>query len=362
MKKSKVLSLALVAALTATSMVGCGKKEKTTEATTTEQAVIDVNEVATMSDAEDIQLVQKEGYVINEYSGEWIDEKLKDQRPLCIMINNLSDAMPQSGISQADVIFEMMVEGGITRLLALFKDYSNIPKLGPVRSARHYYVKVANSIDAIYAHVGWSVFAEAEINNTGCNNLNGLYDTITYYRDESRVAPHNCYTNSEKIAEGIENMGYRTTYADTSANRPNMFAFNYEDKDLEGGKPANKINTYLSSYTSPWFEYDSSKKVYNRYQYKDKQIDDQTAEQLTFKNVLVIQADYWDVVEGLQELDWERGGPGIYATNGQYIDITWRKKDGVINFFTEDGEQLKMNPGKTFITVADDEKAEITVE
>ena len=81
--------------------------------------------------------------MINEFSGEWIDESLSNQRPLCIMINNIVDAMPQSGISQADITYEMLVEGGITRYMCVFKDYSNLEKLGPVRSARHYDGKYA---------------------------------------------------------------------------------------------------------------------------------------------------------------------------------------------------------------------------
>ena len=191
-----------------------------------------------MSDANIELAPTREGYVINEFSGEWIDESLENQRPLCIMINNIVDAMPQSGISQADITYEMLVEGGITRYMCVFKDYSNLSKLGPVRSARHYYVQMANMLDGIYAHVGWSTFAEDQIKASGTNNLNGLYDSTTFYRDNSRVAPHNCYTDSEKLKQGIAEAGYNTEY--TNARRK-AFAFNTEDTGLGNGQTATKV-------------------------------------------------------------------------------------------------------------------------
>ena len=145
MKKNKLKKLsifALTTALTVSCLAGCGKKKEED----TEQATITTEAAATMSDADIEFAPTKEGYVINEFSGEWIDESLSNQRPLCIMINNIVDAMPQSGISQADITYEMLVEGGITRYMCVFKDYSNLEKLGPVRSARHYYVQMANML------------------------------------------------------------------------------------------------------------------------------------------------------------------------------------------------------------------------
>ena len=112
--------------LTASLLGGCGKDDKKK---TTEEPVVSLEPVATMGDAESIEVVSKEGMVINEYSGEWIDESLEFQRPICIMINNIIDAMPQSGISQADITYEVLVEGGITRFMCVFKYYSNVTKI-----------------------------------------------------------------------------------------------------------------------------------------------------------------------------------------------------------------------------------------
>ncbi len=346
MKKNKIAIMLTGVMLTASLLGGCGKDK---DKKTTEAPSVSLTPVATMGDAEAIEVVSKEGMVINEYSGEWIDESLEFQRPLCIMINNIIDAMPQSGISQADITYEILVEGGITRFMCVFKDYSNIPKLGPVRSARHYYVQLSEMMEGIYTHVGWSIYANEMIVNNGVNNINGLYDGTAFYRDESRYAPHNCYTDSEKIAKTLaENYSYNLSYEGENSG---MFAFNYEDTPIGNGQTANKITTAFSSDRKPWFEYNSEDGLYYRFQYGEEQIDDQTGEQLKYKNVIVMFVKYSDLIEGLQDIDFTSGGDAYYFTDGEYKEITWANDDGIIKYYDEDGEQLKMNPGKTFITL-----------
>lgn len=349
MKKSKTALLLTGVMITAALASGCGKKKETD---TTEMSV-NVEPSATMTDSSGIEVRHKDGYVISDLTGEWIDESLENQRPLCIMINNIGDAMPQSGISQADITYEMLVEGGITRYLCVFQDYSNLTKLGPVRSARHYYVQMADMHDGYYAHVGWSSYAEEAINNLGVDNLNGLTNlsTIMYYRDETRYAPHNVYTDTDKIKEGISVDGYRTEH-DGSCEK--MFAFNNDDTPIGNKMTANKIVTAFNDYSDPWFEYNSTDKRYYRFQYGEKQIDDQTNEQLSYKNVIVMFVQYTDIWDGLLEIDWNKGGTGFYATDGEYKPITWKQDKGVVKYYDENGEQLKMNPGNSFITVFDE--------
>ena len=346
MKKNKIAMILTGAMLVSSFMAGCGKKEDTTK-----DASIDVSPIATMGDAEEIQVRQKDGYVISNLTGEWIDESLENQKPACIMINNIIDAMPQSGISQADITYEMLVEGGITRYMCVFKDYASVGKIGPVRSARHYYVMVDQMYNGIYAHVGWSNYAHDYIVNNYMTTLNGLYDSTTFYRDETRYAPHNCYTDGEKLQAGIAAAGISTTY---DYDVEDMFLFNYDDTALGNGQIANKITTAYNSSSTRWFEYNEEDKLYYRFQYGEAQIDDQTNEQLRYKNVIVMFVQYTDLGEGLQDIDWDKGGTGYYATDGEYESITWKKSNGVIKYYTADGNQLKMNPGKTFITVFDE--------
>lgn len=347
--KIGITTLALSMAL----LTGCGKDKDKKEVATSSDAVLNMEASDSMNNPSNIDFVPtKEGYVLSELTGEWIDEKLENQRPMCIMINNIIDAMPQSGISQADITYEMIVEGGITRYMCVFKDYDNIEKLGPVRSSRLYYVQASHIHGDLYAHYGWNTFAEEKINQLEVNNINGIDGVggVTYYRDDSRYAPHNVYTNGEMLNAGVEYMGYSKEYKD---NFKKSLAFYYEDTELEGGVTANKATAPFSSYYSPWFEYNPETKLYERFQYGEAQIDQETGQQLAYKNVLAIYARYSPIHDILLQVHWDEGGNGYYISNGKAVPITWRYEEGVIKYYDQSGAQLKMNPGKTFIEVLD---------
>lgn len=351
----KICTFAAVAAMSATVFTGCGKKKEEV-ATTTEAAAeptINVSPVAAMESPSDVNVIYKEGMVLSELSGEWIDESLRTQKPLCIMINNIIDAMPQSGISKADITYEFLVESGITRLMCVFKDYATgIGKLGPVRSSRHYYAQVAEQLEGIYAHFGWSAVAEEYIKSRpGYENLNGLeLEGSVYYRDNSRVAPHNVYTDSEKIMLGIEKKGYNLNHSDSF--HYNNFKFNTKDTALGTGNVANKVTTVFHSARKPWFEYNSEDGRYYRYQYDTAHIDAETGEQLSYKNIIVMYAAYQNVGDTiLLDVIWNEGGSGYYITDGEYEPITWSWTGEGIQYKTADGKTLKMNPGNTYISV-----------
>ena len=136
-------------------------------------------------------------------------------RPIAVMINNHNSARPyQSGLQDAQIIYEIIVEGGITRMLAVFKDQTT-SRIGPVRSSRHYYLDYALENDAIYAHWGWSPQAQSDISTLGVNNLNGLYDS-GFDRDTSLYGKvnleHTAITSIEGLKSAIASKGYRTTY------------------------------------------------------------------------------------------------------------------------------------------------------
>ena len=364
MIKKKLTKVALITlALSMGLLTGCGKdkKEKTTEVATDTDAVINMESEDSMNNPSDINVVTKEGYVISELTGEWIDESLENQRPICIMINNIIDAMPQSGISQADITYEMMVEGGITRYLCVFKDYSDIEKLGPVRSARPYYVRMAQNLGGIYTHYGWSNKAHEVIAHEYVANLNGVSgeSSIVFYRDSSRYEPHNVYTNTEMLNAGIDYMGYGREYDGTYSKTLNFYL---EDTELSGSNTANKVTVAFSDYYTPWFEYDSETKLYRRFQYGEAQIDDQTGEQLAYKNVVVMTANYYEIGDGLYDIEWSDGGEGYHITNGKYIPITW-KYDGInVRYYDEAGNSLKLNPGQSFVDVIPKSTGYVTFE
>lgn len=359
-KYAKILITTL--ALSMTLLTGCGKdkKDKTTEDVSTE-TVINIESEETIANPSGISVVTKDGYVLSELTGEWIDESLENQRPICIMINNIIDAMPQSGISQADITYEMMVEGGITRYLCVFKDYSNITKLGPVRSARPYYIRMTQNLGGIYTHYGWSNKAHEIIAHEWVENMNGVSGEsgIVFYRDTSRYEPHNVYTDSDMLNAGIDYMGYSRSYHDSYVK---TLSFNLEDTDISSGENANTVNVAFNDYYTPWFEYDSSAKLYNRFQYGEAQIDDQTGEQLNYKNIVIMMADYYDIGDGLYDIEWSNGGSGYYVSNGKATEITWTYENGNVFYFDKSGATLKMNPGKSFVEVIPESMGYVTFE
>lgn len=299
----------------------------------------------------------QEGMVISPLTGELVDEKIAGNRVVSCMINNIDVAMPQSGLSYADIMYECVVEGGITRLMGIFQDYKSIPKLGPVRSARHYYVDYSNEYDAIYAHFGQTKYAVSEMEALHTNELSGLsaLGATVYFRDNSRVAPHNAYTDGKKIVKGIK----KSKFEKKNTMAEPRFAFNTEQEKLsaEDAKKAPIVRLNFNAYSHPYFEYHKKDGLYYRFQYGTKHIDDQTGEQLAYENIIIQFAGYSNIdKKGYQDLALVGSGDGFYVTEGKRIPITWEKnsKSDFTNYYTADGNALKVNPGKTWITIFPD--------
>ncbi|MBQ9609982.1 MAG: DUF3048 domain-containing protein [Lachnospiraceae bacterium] len=357
MKKTNKKTAFLAATMIAVMLLGgCGKKDEETTAAVTEEAAINVSPVATMEgSAEDIQVISKEGYILSDLTGEWIEDKYENQRPFCIMVNNISEAMPQAGLSQAAITYEILVEGGITRFLCVFDKYDDIEKLGPIRSARVPYVQLSKMYDGFFAHYGWSPTAQEMIeSDSEVLSLNGLsLGETMYYRDPGRSAPHDVFTNSDLIAAGIESKGYSLEHDDSYVP---MFSFNYKDKPLVKGdpKPGNQVITAYSDTRVPRFVYDENDGLYHRLQFYDPQIDANTGEGLAYKNVLILMVEYTSDETGYYRfVSWDKDMLFYYFTDGQYIVGNCRYEDGVNKLYYPDETELKLNPGQTFVTVFD---------
>lgn len=362
MKKFK-LGCVLAAAAMVFSMAACGNKEEKT--TTTTEPTVEITEAEFPDTSEAVTEVQHEGYY-NDLTGEWNTERTTPYgRPISVMINNIIDAMPQSDVSKADIVYECVVEGGITRLLAIFNDYDNIEKLGSIRSCRHYYVTIANEFDSIYLHYGQSPQGQDMIDSTGINDLSGLSaeGSTVYYRSSDRSAPHNVYTTTDMIKAGIEYKGYSTEHP---SDFKSVFKFNDEVVTPEGGETANKITTAFNSSRTPWFEYHSDDGLYYRFQYGEEHIDDVTGEQLKYENVLIQFAEYSTIDDyGRQDIALVGKGDGYYASNGVIVPVTWEKTslNSQTKYYTAEGEELKLNPGKTWVTVFEkNDKSNVTYE
>ena len=290
-----------------------------------------------------------------------IEEKIKivnmddKKRPYAVMINNHHAAWPQSGLSQAYLIYEIMVEGGITRMFALYTQDVNVEKIGSVRSARHNYIDYAQENDAILVHFGSSNIAEAQFPQFKQDHIDGNYtDSSYFYRDRNlgRSLEHTAFTTSDNIKSAIQNKGLRN-------ERNKDYLLNYVTKEvdlskIDDSKTANNVSIKYSYYQTSTYEYDSDNKYYNRLMGGVKHTDLVTGEQYHFKNIIVYSVQY-DTVDnqGHQDLKNIGSGEGYYITNGYAVPITWEKKsrtDATVYKY-KNGSEIEVNDGNTFIQI-----------
>ena len=360
----KKIAVWMILALTAGMMaVGCGK-DKEVETDVVDLTVPPVameEEEPEPEPVEDEPVLTHEGEAQSLLTGEWLPEGETKNRPLAIMFGNTTDALPQYGIGEADVLYECLVEGGLTRLMGIFDNYNDAPKYGSVRSCRLYYAHIAKEYDAIYAHYGQADIAKSFLNSDAIDNLNGLDGTVgslMYYRSSDRPAPHNVFAKPDGITAAIEKKGYRTTYADGYTGHF-LFTDSEEPVVLNGKDVYAMQTTYPNSKT--WFEYDAESGMYKRFHYKKEHVDGETGEQLAFTNV-IFQFIPGRVIDkkGRMEFDTVGSGKAIYFTGGKCEDITW-KKDSLESpslFYDENGDQLVMNQGKTSICIITTDSAD----
>ena len=275
-------------------------------------------------------------------------------RPIAIMINNHKTAQPlQTGLNDAYLVYEIVVEGGITRMLAVFKD-ADTSRIGTVRSSRHYFLDYALENDAIYVHYGWSPQAEEDIYNLGINNINGMVDGSPFWRDTTLNVPteHTVYTSIEDLKETIDNKEYRTT-----TEEDNLLKYSIDEIDFstyEGAIKADEIEIEYSSYQTNTFIYDEINKVYKKYSNGEERKDYITGDNFTAKNIITYQVSNYSMDnKGRQEIENVGKGEGYLISNGYAVPITWEKdapsRQTVYKFLN--GKEITVNDGNTYIQI-----------
>lgn len=322
-----------------------------------------------------------DGMVRSFLTGKLVPESIGRTRAISVMYNNIQAALPQSGISNAEIVYEAPVEGGITRLMGILEDYQDVDRIGSVRSCRDYYIYFAREFDTYYLHFGQAVYALDLLLNENTLNLSGLEDAgdgegeIMYYRSDDFAAPHNVFTNYGLIQKGIEFKGYSTSYSDEYLENGGHYQFAGDGAPvtLDGGADAAVVVPGYE-YNHAHFNYNSETGKYTRYQYGDVQIDYLTGNPLTYQNI-IIQYCPWENYDenGYLNIDTLAGGSGKYITNGKAIDITWKKDSvnyddkfaaenfGVTHYYDADGNEITLNQGKTWVCIVQDTYSDNTV-
>ncbi len=330
----KLLSLILVLAILVLS--GCGSKD-TVSKDKGDKTKTDVAEVEEPKDP-------------------FLKMMSTNDRPLAVMIDNDGpSSRPQCGLENAYMVYEIIVEGGATRMMAIFKNPSEIEKVGPIRSSRHYFLDYAVEHDAIYTHAGWSPKAGQDMKLLGVNNINGIQgnDGVHFYRDNTYDNTwHNLYTDIWRVLEYADVCRHYERTTETK-----HLPYNEKDTALKGeAADATEISLPYSTMYTVNYKYDAEKKMYTRY-IGQKEHMLQNGEPISAKNIIVYQVRNFNLPDtenkGRQDLETVGNGTGYYITNGKAVEITWSKSDrkAQTEYKLADGTELKLNPGNTYVQI-----------
>ena len=299
----------------------------------------------------------------NPLTGEGTETDLSANRPVAIMINNLKKALPQLGVSQADIIYEAPAEGGITRMMAVFQSLEQVGELGSVRSARPYYVEMAAGLDAIFIHAGGSDDAYTAIKNYGVSNIdgvNGPYGGTMFWRDAARRKnagyEHSLLTSPERITKLLA--GSLSKMRQTHKEGYSLPLSFTADGTPADGSPAGIITIRYSNYKTGVFRYDDQTGTYLAEQYGQPYVDGNNGQQIAVTNVLILTTSVKGVpgdTAGRKSIKLTGTGSGWFACGGKYIPIAWAKDSATAPFrySTADGQPLELGVGKSYINIVD---------
>lgn len=292
-------------------------------------------------------------------TGEVIDAPFANTRPYAVMINNIGVALPHCGISGADIIYEILAEGNITRMMAIFSDINkaNGP-IGSMRSSRPYYIETALSYDAIYVHAGGSEQAYSDIASKGVNNIDGVrgnYDASSaFYRDKNRQQygyEHSLFTTNENILKATEKLGYSTEHKTASFDYGLRFT---DEPAMTGASAANTVNVSFEGVKTTDLTYHADTGKYTAVQYKKELVDGNTNQSLTFKNILVLYAETKTIDDyGRKSVNLDTTGTGLFICNGKSIAINWKHggTGSQFSYTTADGQPLELARGTSYIAI-----------
>lgn len=281
-----------------------------------------------------------------------VDEDSKS-RPYAVMINNNQAAWKNhAGLNDAYLVYEIITEGGITRMMALFKD-KNTERIGSVRSSRHYFLDYALENDAIYVHFGWSPKAQSDIPSLGINNINGIYDN-SFWRDRTLgvAYEHTAFTSMELVKALAEKRGYTR-----DTNKELLLNYSIEELNInnkEGALVANTVTIPYSRSHTTSYQYNSETKRYMRYMNDWAHTDGVTNEQYSTKNIIIQNVENYSMDSyGRQDLKNIGNGNGYFITNGYAVPITWAKdnRSSQTKYRYLDGTEIIVNDGNIFIQI-----------
>ena len=349
---------AVLAGVLAVALCACGGGSSSSEPEQGSASLPDQSSVPVIAPVEP---PEPEHPYINPLTGEGIDQDIGAQRPIAVMLNNLRKALPQLGVSKADVIYEIAAEGGITRMLAVFQDLEGVGDLGSVRSARDYYVSLAVGHDAIYVHAGGSPQAYGAFSSWGVSNIdfvNGPYGNMCWRDPERRKTAgleHSLLTSSEKVLEQMPSRFAR------EHDDGYEVGWTFSETAPAGGQAAEKLTVPFSSYKTGHFTYDAQLGQYLIEQHINGDdvpyVDGNVDQAVAVSNVLVLYTDVSTVKgddKGRLEVRTTGTGEGLLLRDGRVYQITWQRDSRNVCFSFLDkatGNPIPLAVGHSYINI-----------
>ncbi|WP_026673841.1 DUF3048 domain-containing protein [Alkalihalobacterium bogoriense] len=318
---------------------GCGKEEVAPEPET---------EVPTVE-------IEPEPQNIQPLTGVKTDEDISTLRPFAVIINNDPAARPQSGLYMADVVYELLVEGSITRFVAVY--HSQQPeRIGPVRSAREYHIDLSNGYNALFVAHGWSPEAKRLLEEERkAEFINGMYlDGTIFQRSSDRKAPHNSYVSFASMKQGLEDKGYGLE------GEFEPLPFIESDESIEGTVATTVAVNYGSNNVT--FRYNEGEQSYDRYNGSTPTLDKETEAPVSVENVFILETRH-EVIDkqGRRDIDLTSGGKGLLIQQGVAKEVEWVNDNGRL-LPAENGQILPFLPGQTWINIVPSLQGDVVFE
>lgn len=306
---------------------------------------------------------------VSELTGLPISTSLQAQRPIAVMIDNETKAYNHYGVSEADIVYEMMnstKNGRITRLMAIYKDYNSIPQIGSIRSTRPTNCMIAPEYNAILVHDGGPFYINTYLVQPYLDNLSGGFTRVK----NGKPTEFTEYVKAGEAASRANKAKYSLTYnAYANPRITSHFLFNATDTPLSTTygtvTPATSIDLSGSfQHTKSKLVYDAATGTYNYYAYGNKHVDAEDSQPTMFKNVILQVVPFTEYdANGYMVYNVVGTGSGYYITDGQCVPITWAKTSDntITQYMGADGKEIKVNAGKTYIGLIPADTASTTV-
>ncbi len=288
----------------------------------------------------------------SEITGLPVSTAIAAQRPVAIMIDNDTRALPHYGLAEADVVYEMMnstLNNRVTRLMAIYKDWQSVNQIGNIRSTRPTNILLAAEWNAVLIHDGGPFYNNPYFKSTGINHLSGSFSRVK----NGKPSEFTEYAKGTEISRRMTQAGYSSGY--TSAEAASHWKIGTTDLSSAADvHPASMVKLGCFKLTKPYLVYNAATGSYDYYENGKLSQDGEDNQTVSFQNVILQACSFTQYDKnGYLIYNVIGTGVGFYCTGGKMIPIIWQKNSetGATKYYTAAGAELTLNAGKTYIGI-----------